>query len=517
MFELSINKLPLISWILVGTGGLTVFFTLQSVRFRSSIGAWAFISLMLCVVFYSFGYAFELAAADLDTALFFSGVQYIGIPFIPFFYYMLIWQYLMRTNKIPLMIVLILLVIPVLTFILHITQNYHQYYYIEPFLVFNDGLSILNFDKGFWYYVNRIYSIIIMMLGIIHCIIRLIRDQTYRSRIAVLLIGALIPYGGFLLYASGFSPRNIDTTPIAMALSCPFLSISVFHYSFFEIVPVARDYIFENLQDCILVTDLQGRVIEYNGSTRKVFPYIQSYKIGTPLVDIVLNHKDELSGIENVLKGHSDQLLVKREEGELCYSVFRGTLESTKYFSGGKVYILSDVTEQLIMNKKLSRLASTDPLTGIFNRRKLLESAQNEVLRAIRYERELSLVFFDIDHFKKINDTHGHQAGDFVLQKTAELCRNVLREVDIFGRYGGEEFLLFLIETSKGDALAAAEKIREAFECHAYNYDGRQINVTASFGVSELRREDTLDAVLHRADEALYKAKSEGRNRICSL
>lgn len=517
MVSLTLNQLPPLSWILLIITGFTLFFTAQSVRFRNAVGGTSFMFLMISITAYSFGYAFEIAAADLKTALFFSHIQYLGIPFVPFFYYVLIWQYLMKTNRMPLLLVIILLSIPVITFIVHLTQSNHNFFYIKPSLVFEGNLSILAFGKGIWYYINNIYTLFIMILVIIHSAIRLVKDRKYRLRITVLLIGALFPFAGFLFYISGLSPKNLDITPIAMALTIPFWSVSIFHYSFFDIVPVARDHIFEHLKDCIIVTDLHDRLIEYNASTRKFFPFIALYKIGTPLKDIISKHRDEVSGIEGVVKGESDLIIVRKGNDERSFRVFGDTLESTGYFAGGKIYILSDVTEQVRLNEKLSLMAITDPLTGIFNRRKLIESARSELLRAQRYERNLSLVFFDIDHFKKINDTHGHQAGDFILQKSTEICRNIIREIDIFGRYGGEEFVLLLLETSPHDAFTLSEKIRNAFEDFAYIYNSQLIPVTASFGISGLRKGDTLDDLLHRADEALYMAKENGRNMICSM
>jgi polar amino acid transport system substrate-binding protein len=130
---------------------------------------------------------------------------------------------------------------------------------------------------------------------------------------------------------------------------------------------------------------------------------------------------------------------------------------------------------------------------------------------AKRYDRPLSLIFFDIDHFKEINDTYGHKTGDNTLEKISYLVKKSLRKSDIFGRWGGEEFLIILPETTKHEAIALAEKIRKLIEEYSFDTIG---NITCSFGVSKLNKEDISTTILSRVDCRLYEAKKCGRNII---
>ncbi|QQS53401.1 MAG: diguanylate cyclase [Candidatus Competibacteraceae bacterium] len=170
-----------------------------------------------------------------------------------------------------------------------------------------------------------------------------------------------------------------------------------------------------------------------------------------------------------------------------------------------------DVTEQRAMETELRRLATTDPLTGAFNRRYLLTELESEVERARRHNRSLALIMCDLDHFKRINDTFGHEQGDRVLQAVTAQVRGRLRRSDVLARWGGEEFLILAPETTGTDAVALAETLRAALH-ELPNPGGRP--VTASFGVAAYRPEETLNQWLKRVDEWMYLSKRQGRDRV---
>ncbi len=162
----------------------------------------------------------------------------------------------------------------------------------------------------------------------------------------------------------------------------------------------------------------------------------------------------------------------------------------------------------------LERLAVTDELTGLHNRRFFFERLDAEIDRAHRYGRLPSLVLVDLDHFKRINDTFGHTTGDAVLRETARVLRENVRETDDIARYGGEEFVLLLMETGLADASAVAEKLRAAVATHEFAAGGAALRVTISLGVAELGPGDDAAALVARADVALYDAKHGGRDRV---
>jgi diguanylate cyclase (GGDEF)-like protein len=165
---------------------------------------------------------------------------------------------------------------------------------------------------------------------------------------------------------------------------------------------------------------------------------------------------------------------------------------------------------------EVDKLARTDFLTQLNNRRAFIELGSTAVTLAGRHARPLSLVMLDVDHFKAINDTRGHGAGDAVIRAVADVIRGHHRRTDIAGRLGGEEFAVLLPETSLAAAVAAAERLRLSIDCHALAYEDAAVHFTVSVGVAELRAGEELDALIARADTALYEAKHGGRNRVAA-
>ena len=169
-------------------------------------------------------------------------------------------------------------------------------------------------------------------------------------------------------------------------------------------------------------------------------------------------------------------------------------------------------------NQRLELLATIDSLTETLNRRRFLELAAQEVSRARRHARPLAILLFDLDHFKSVNDTYGHAAGDQTLRQAVAAARSALRASDVLARYGGEEFVALLPETDLAGAAAVAERLRAAVAASEITADNARFSVTTSVGVAEWRGDEaSLERALARADEALYVAKRNGRNKISIL
>jgi len=178
-----------------------------------------------------------------------------------------------------------------------------------------------------------------------------------------------------------------------------------------------------------------------------------------------------------------------------------------KFLSGGNI--------ERAYHEEIYRLTTVDGLTQIFNKRYFSEALTREIARASRYRRELSMVMFDLDHFKEVNDTHGHLAGDAVLKTLSLTIKAKIRTEDIFARYGGEEFAIILPEIDCHNAHQFAEKIRRIVETTEFRFEGTQIPVTISMGVATLDPEAPgAAALIKRADERLYEAKAAGRNCV---
>jgi diguanylate cyclase (GGDEF)-like protein len=173
-------------------------------------------------------------------------------------------------------------------------------------------------------------------------------------------------------------------------------------------------------------------------------------------------------------------------------------------------YALKNAT----LYKQALRMAHTDPVTHVRNRSAFDDTIQREFQLAKRNNRDLSVIFLDIDHFKVFNDTYGHACGDFALSSVASWIKDALRGSDIVFRYGGEEFVVILSDAGKDGAAIIAERIRHEIDAHALMYGTQELHVTVSLGTSTLCAEDTVTSLVQRADNAMYLAKRNGRNQV---
>jgi two-component system cell cycle response regulator len=221
---------------------------------------------------------------------------------------------------------------------------------------------------------------------------------------------------------------------------------------------------------------------------------------------LLTSHGAVAHAVEGLRAGANDFIRKPADETELV----------ARLDAGRRVVLLEQSLRDA--NTQIEKLSVTDPLLGIFNRRYLHERLPLEAARTRRYGQSLSVVMADLDHFKTINDTYGHQAGDAVLQHAAALARRALRQSDWMARYGGEEFVIVLPDTPLLGAYAAAERMRRLCAETAVELAGTRLVVTASFGVATIDgvapSNDDGEAMLRQADKALYESKRAGRNRV---
>jgi diguanylate cyclase (GGDEF)-like protein len=237
-----------------------------------------------------------------------------------------------------------------------------------------------------------------------------------------------------------------------------------------------------------------------------------------PIIFVTAGMKDLLDQIEGYETGAVDYLMKPFEPVILRskVKVFRELYQQRKVieeFYANLEQIVEERTAELKeANATISRLAATDELTKLANRRSFNNSLASALSAARRHEYPLSMIMIDLDHFKKINDTYGHSEGDQVLKAFADVLRDMIRTEDIAARWGGEEFIIILPHTPCEASAALAERIRVAFE--QYSTRATPLALSASFGVVQLQAGEDSDSLIRRADDALYKAKHEGRNRV---
>ena len=185
------------------------------------------------------------------------------------------------------------------------------------------------------------------------------------------------------------------------------------------------------------------------------------------------------------------------------------------YYQSTMARLEASLQELEQIRQHLEEHSRIDELTQAYNRHYLEEALQAELQRSRRFRHAFTLLFLDLDHFKRVNDQYGHACGDFVLKRSAALVRSAIRPADILGRYGGEEFAVGLVECDESSALRIAERIRETLARAGLRYEGHGISITVSIGVSMLRSDvEKIETVMAQADTALYQAKAAGRNRV---
>jgi diguanylate cyclase (GGDEF)-like protein/PAS domain S-box-containing protein len=261
----------------------------------------------------------------------------------------------------------------------------------------------------------------------------------------------------------------------------------------------------------------QGKIVDANGQLAKILGYEQNEIIGQPIKDFIAPEDQDrvLANIRDGSESNIEHKMLRKDGSRVLVESHGQTI-----VQGGipiRLTAIRDITERKLFEVELKHRAHIDYLTGVNNRGYFMEQAELELSRAVRYGSPLSLYMLDVDLFKKVNDSHGHKVGDLVLIKLAEVCGQTLREVDIIGRLGGEEFAILLPETNLEKANEVAERLREAIAKAKVPLEGGlPLHFTVSIGVTSLvSKDDNLDVLLNRADKALYEAKEKGRNRVC--
>ena len=284
--------------------------------------------------------------------------------------------------------------------------------------------------------------------------------------------------------------------------------------------------IFEESKDMIFIASLDGRIKAANASSRELLGYSQDELKQMKLSDILLHSKDKLK-LENTLRREVTvrdyELELQRKDGHSFHALVTLTLRKDERGVAremqGHIHDISAVKQAesaSIRAREYEQLALTDPLTNIYNRRFFDEIASKEIERAKRSNSLLTIIIFDIDHFKNVNDAFGHLTGDQVLTNLAFICQTNMRSMDVFARFGGEEFIILMPDTDSNSAYQTMERLRAFVEstCMA-TYDDQDIYVTISAGIITWNGQGDLDfhTLLNRADQALYTSKQAGRNK----
>ncbi|MFN9675329.1 MAG: diguanylate cyclase [Microcystis sp.] len=290
------------------------------------------------------------------------------------------------------------------------------------------------------------------------------------------------------------------------------------------------DDVSKNLQLAVKILDSAGYATICASSVKQAIERVKTANPDLILLDLMM---PEMGGIELCLRLKSDTLYAhipitfvtdSKEKEDIINAFNSGAVDyvnkpfySWELLAKVKIHLELKKTQEELknINSQLEKLVITDSLTGVNNRREILALGEKELQRCRRYHRYFSVLVIDIDHFKHINDTFGHILGDKTLITVAGAIKNCLRQVDSFGRFGGEEFVAILPETNLQDATTTAQRICQVTNELNIEIDRQKVRGTASIGVATFSPEDNnLEAVIERSDHAMFAAKNQGRNRV---
>jgi len=489
---------------------LTLFFCSYILIRIKVVHMKSFFLLSLAVSVYTFGYFLELNSTTLEQMVFWNQVQYMGIPFISVLWFMVALGNTRKANMLKWWMLVLLFSIPLATFLFRLTNSFHHLFYASWELQQVGGYSYLYLSKGPWYYVQSAYHLL-MLFGITLLFFNELRAGGHfkRTRNIFLLASSIMPYLGLVLILMDYRELGLDYAVLFFPLSVLLIFVAVAKYDFLEMRSLARGKIFEDSTEAILLLDTEHWIMDFNQSARNFF---HNY-------NLVLRNGD----LASVFEGRKDLIGILRNEkvqefqgpAGRYFEIKTQVMQGRGGYQLAMIKTISDISERKKIQEQLERMATIDELSQLKNREHFLELARKEFERAVRYHGSFSVLMIDIDHFKKINDSRGHAAGDTVIRYLGKLINKRFRKTDLLGRLGGEEFAVVLENSSLQKAGELAEGFRRQVAQAEIKYGGEPIPLTVSIGVSAfIPGAESFEKILHFADEALYQSKARGRNRV---
>ena len=469
--------------------------------------------LLLFSSIYAFGYAFEIMKADPEWFFLWLRVEYFGLSFIAGSFLWLSVEFTGRFKAHKPIILVALAGVSLFFLIVVLTNDFHHLYYTSIEVDYRGLFPTAALGRGIFYILNALWFVGSFLLSFILCLHHFFRTTVVlRKRTLTMLIAVIICLVNYFIYILKVIPWSLDIGPLIITINGLILSIAITRLAFLNISPIAREQVFESMQDGVLVTDPQGRILDFNDAAQHIFPNLTRENVGHHLLTLVSELKPYLS-TENISK--FNPLSIQKGDAVLFYEARKIPIKNKQNKKIGIAVYLREFTEHYKLLQKLQEHAEKDWLTGIWNRRKWMNLAKTELKRAKRYGRPLTIAYLDIDHFKLVNDSLGHEGGDRVLIHLVKNISSQLRENDIFGRIGGEEFIILFPELDKEKAQMVTQRLlmtvcqEEIIACE------QKVKATISIGATiwDGDNEVSLEELIQKADKALYMSKAAGRNR----
>lgn len=467
------------------------------------------ISLLSCyMVIYSIGYLLEIYSTTLDAMITALKIENFAIPMIgPIFLYAMSVFFVPKKTKswfIP-----VSLVYGLSMFLVVLFNEHHYLYYTDIAISANGFLSL---SYGPLFYLQQVVTLCCFVKAYSILVIRFISGTSkLRKQMTLFIIGSLFGFFANLLNLLSTLPEGLDVTPLALSFGLIFFSIDLFHHRLFKLQTSAFDNAMDGMDDGFIVLDRDSGYVYSNSQAKKLFPSLVKFS-DFEKITTVKEWPTELALIDKQGYVNFSQ---KTDDGSViryCANVSIIKTETNALL--GWSLTIRDVTDMVEEINEMKELAITDSLTGICNRRQFINTVERELLSSKQQNKSNILILFDIDHFKNVNDTYGHAAGDAVLCAITKNIQMHIRPRDLFARIGGEEFSVFSEISNQTNLLGLAEKLRKEVENTKVIFKNTTISITASFGVVSIPPRCSFEKAMHAADLAMYSAKSDGRNNV---
>ena len=423
--------------------------------------------LAMAILFYTLGYLLELHATTPGEAMIALRVENIGIPLItPFFLLTALGFYQPRLLR-PWMTAACAIYGSIM-FLLIFFNDKHLLYYLSIDMQYNGSFYVVHLGRGPLYFFQQFTSTSGMVLVYALLAVRYIRGSSkLRRQMNFFIVGSLFGFAANIAYFLNVIPIGIDPVPFSLNVGLVFFSIILYKYKLMDIVPAAFEMAVENMDDAIIVMDSEWGFIYCNRQAKSLFPALNGF-----------------SGSEEIMRAAGwPPEISPRSYKEVTFDVLnpataKATLQQASvndiFDNFGKMIgvsvIIRDITETTNMFRQIEALAITDHLTGVYNRRHFMTLIEREMGIAQRHSLPVSILMLDIDHFKNINDTYSHLAGDYILRKVVQTIANQMRAHDVIARYGGEEFVILSAEKDELGLLHFAERLRKVIEDGVFTF-----------------------------------------------
>ena len=499
-----------------------------------------FTSLMVAIALYAIAAAFSTAATEPSAFRFWLTLESILSNLVTVLFFTFTLKFAHHWGWLTLRRRLMIWVMPILNMLLAATNGWHHLVWTHLSHVRTTNAVLFEPHNGAGYIWLAAWFYLYTVTGAL-LVARTAQKspKLYRQQALTVIASTLPPLIAGTMHVLEVLPPGVSLLPMSFLVTGCIYFTSLFRYRLFDLLPIARDTLIDHMRDSVIVLDRVGRILDINPAAQQLvqlsLPANSAPRslLGQP-ISVVLSHWPSL--LRHCRSQEDKEVLMT-----LCQKPFKHINFRLRQLHGkhgqpiGKLVLLRDVSAEYetkielhkanqflesrlreieALQDQLQEQAVRDGLTGLFNRRYFDEMMQSEIAKAKRANTPLSVILIDIDHFKRVNDTYGHQAGDCALQVFADLIRSSIRSSDIACRYGGEEFIIALPGLTLEGAYRRAEQLRIAFKETQIQFQEHTIQATISSGVGSVPEYlGNQDGLISQVDKALYLAKEKGRDR----